>query len=1321
VSKKKTKPKRVNRRAKRAKYIALVVILAATLSLGAVFGQWRNLPVVRNLVSPAPRVIQPAPPPTIPSAANPSKEYIYAGGKLIATESGKSDQTITFNSIPDKTYGVLPFLMSGTASSELPITYTVTSGPASFSGNIITINGAGAVSVTASQSGNDGFNPAQPVTQSFNVAKAAVTVTLTDLTQTYDSAAHYASVTTTPANLNVILGYNQGGTTVNSPTNAGSYSVTATVNENNYQGNATGTLVINKATASISLTNLTPTYDGAAHYASVTTNPANLSVTLVYSQNGNNVSSPTNAGSYTVNATVNENNYQGNGTGTLVINKTSQSITFNTLAGKTYGDSDFTVSASASSALATSFSILSGSPATISGTTVHITGLGSVTVRASQAGDGNYNAAPNVDQIFTVNKANQTITFSALTNKTYGNAPFTVSATGGGSGNPVTFSASGYCTTGGINGSTITITGAGSCTVTAAQAADSNYNAATAVPQSFTIGKATATIAVNGSTGTYDGNAHGATGSASGVASENLNSLLTLGASFTNVPGGTANWSFAGNANYSAASGSATITINKATPTISWNNPADIVYGTALSSTQLNATPSYGGNSVAGTFAYSPVTGTVLSAGDNTLFTTFTPTDSVDFNTPPSPSAHINVSPTCAGATGHVYQRTITIDYTKVSGTNQTNFPVLISGTYSYLATASNGGYVQNANGYDIVFYSDAARTTKLDHEIQKYVAATGEIEMWVLIPSLSHTADTVFYMVYGDNAITTSQENKTGVWDANFRGVWHLGDGTTLSAKDSTSNAKDGTIHGATAGTGQIGGSASFNGSSQNITTPASIDLDDAFTLSAWINLDDVAHNTYAIFGLGLNNSDNYGFLVSRPDHSGLTLQSTNQGYPPGASFTTPSQNISAASWTYVVLKKTAGSTIKILQNGTEITNEAMRDTGYTAGTLSIGSATAANYFKGKIDEARFSTVERSDDWVKTEYNNQSAPSAFYTISSSGGGCFASQRSITIDYTKVPNSNQSSFPVLISGTYSYLAGASNGGRVQSANGYDIVFYSDAARTTKLDHEIQKYVAATGEIEMWVRIPTLLYTSDTVFYMAYGDNAISTSQENKTGVWDANFRGVWHLGDGTTLSAKDSTSNSKDGTINGATASTGQIGGSASFSGSSQNITTPANIDLDDAFTVSAWINLDDVTHNTYVVFGFGYNNSDNYGFLIPRPDHSGLTLQSTNQGWPPGASFTTPSQNISATTWTYVVLKKAAGSTVKIFQNGTLITNEAMRDTGYMAGTLSIGSATGACYFKGKIDEARFSTVERSDDWVKTEYNNQSSPSTFYTIGSGP
>jgi len=263
-----------------------------------------------------------------------------------------------------------------------------------------------------------------------------------------------------------------------------------------------------------------------------------------------------------------------------VVNQADQTINFGALAGKTYGDADFMVSATASSGLAVSFSILSG-PATISGNTVHITGAGTVTVQASQGGDDNYNPAPDADQSFEVAKAGQTITFAALSDKTYGDPPFTVSGTGGDSGNPVTFGASGNCTSSGTNGSTITITGGGSCTVTASQAGAVNYDPAADVPRAFTINQATASITVNGYNDVYDGNAHGASGSATGINNEDLNSLLNLGATFTDVPGGTAHWTFAGNANYAPASGDAAITITQATATISVNGYTGVYDGSA--------------------------------------------------------------------------------------------------------------------------------------------------------------------------------------------------------------------------------------------------------------------------------------------------------------------------------------------------------------------------------------------------------------------------------------------------------------------------------------------------------------------------------------------------------------------------------------------------------------------------------------------------------------------------------------------------------------------------------------------------------------------
>ncbi|MDO8691321.1 MAG: MBG domain-containing protein [Dehalococcoidia bacterium] len=110
-------------------------------------------------------------------------------------------------------------------------------------------------------------------------------------------------------------------------------------------------------------------------------------------------------------------------------------------------------------------------------------------------------AGGTVSTAITVNKLNQTITFGTLSAKTYGDPPFSVSATAS-SGLTVNFTVgvTDQCTSGGTNGSTITITGAGSCTVTAHQGGNGNYNPASDVPQTFSIGKATLTVAADNQT-----------------------------------------------------------------------------------------------------------------------------------------------------------------------------------------------------------------------------------------------------------------------------------------------------------------------------------------------------------------------------------------------------------------------------------------------------------------------------------------------------------------------------------------------------------------------------------------------------------------------------------------------------------------------------------------------------------------------------------------------------------------------------------------------------------------------------------------------------
>jgi hypothetical protein len=129
--------------------------------------------------------------------------------------------------------------------------------------------------------------------------------------------------------------------------------------------------------------------------------------------------------------------------------------------------------------------------------------VGTCTLQASQAGNTQYLPAVNVDQSFSVSKTNQSITFGALSGKTYGDANFTVSATAT-SGLSVEFASSttAVCT---VSSTTVSIVAAGTCTISANQSGDFLYNAATTVTQSFTVARKTVTATATLASRPYNG------------------------------------------------------------------------------------------------------------------------------------------------------------------------------------------------------------------------------------------------------------------------------------------------------------------------------------------------------------------------------------------------------------------------------------------------------------------------------------------------------------------------------------------------------------------------------------------------------------------------------------------------------------------------------------------------------------------------------------------------------------------------------------------------------------------------------------------------
>src|SRR3989339_888980 len=113
-------------------------------------------------------------------------------------------------------------------------------------------------------------------------------------------------------------------------------------------------------------------------------------------------------------------------------------------------------------------------------------------------------------------------------------------------------------------------------------------------------------------------------------------------------------------------------------------------------------------------------------------------------------------------------------------------------------------------------------------------------------------------------------------------------------------------------------------------------------------------------------------------------------------------------------------------------------------------------------------------------------------------------RKEITIDATKVSSGPHTNFPVLVNLT-SDASLATNA----QADGDDILFTSSGG-ATQLSHEIEKYGSSTGALAAWGKGTSLPSSTDTVFFMYYG-NAAAASQQDATNVWDSNYAAVYPL------------------------------------------------------------------------------------------------------------------------------------------------------------------------------------------------------------------
>jgi hypothetical protein len=531
-------------------------------------------------------------------------------------------------------------------------------------------------------------------------------------------------------------------------------TVASSANPSTYSGSVTYTATVAPASGSA-----VPT--GTVQF-SIDGSNVGSAVTLSGSDTATYTTSSLTGGTHDVKAiyTTNSTNYTGSTSPTLTqtVNKETPTITWSAPSAITYGTALSSIQLNATASVAGTFAY---SPA--SGT---LLGAGSQTLNATFTPTDTTDYNTNTGSvILTVNKATPTITWGTPSAITYGTA---LSAT--------QLNAS----SGGVAGSFVyspvsgTVLGAGSQTlnVTFTPTDATDYNSSTG-SVTLTVNKATPTITWTTPSAITYGTALSATqldASSGGVAGSFVYSPVsgtvlgegsqTLNASFTPTDA----------TDYNASTGSVTLTVNKATPTITWTTPSAITYGTALSGTQLNA--SSGG--VAGSFVYSPVSGTVLSAGSQTLNVTFTPTDTTDYNS------------STGSVTLTVNKATPTITWTTPSAIT---YGAALSPTQLNAATAPAGSFVYSPiSGTVLGAGSQALNVTFTPTDTTDYNTNTGSVTLTVNKATPGITWGTPSAITYGTALSGTQLNASSGGVAGSF--VYSPVSGTVLGAGSQTLNA---------------------------------------------------------------------------------------------------------------------------------------------------------------------------------------------------------------------------------------------------------------------------------------------------------------------------------------------------------------------------------------------------------------------------------------------------------------------------------------------------------------------------------------------------
>jgi hypothetical protein len=656
----------------------------------------------------------------------------------------------------------------------------------------------------------------------------------------------------------------------------------------------------------------------------------------------------------------------------------------------------------------------------------------------------------------------------------------------------------------------------------------------------------------------------------------------------------------------------------------------------------------------------------------------------------------------------------------QVSGSDDLNdFPIYVDYTDADLKTEANGGKVVSNDGYDIVFTNTDNELLKF--KLQDYDGTTGRLKAWVRLPQVKANDSTCFFLQFGSVETTTSQESDE-TWSEDYRAVYHFED-----YQDATSYNNNGTNNGASLNNAVLGKGVCLDGHDDYVFVGDDNSLDfggKTITLSAWVKINTPHSNDAAIAVKGESTNQEYymfGIDGGTTSNNLNTRVTTNNGHYRHDQGTLPDNQWALFTFVY---DGNLGSDQKTTYiNGVEVADQSASGNLNTGnGNLLIGKRTDGRFLEACIDELRISSAAKSADWIKTEWNNQNNPSSFYSVTEEKE-CdnvretfdYCGKKRICTNPNKVSGSSElTNFPIYVDYTNVDLKTEANGGKVQSSVGNDILFTN--TDNELLDFKLQEYDASTGTVKSWVRLPQVQTNDSTCFFLQFGSFDTTASRESDA-TWSEDYRAVYHFED-----YNDATANKNDGTNNGGNLNGAVLGQGVCLDGNNDYVFVGDDNSLDlggNTITLSAWVKINTPHPNDAAIAVKGENTNEEYymfGIDGGTTSNNLNTRVTTNNGHYRHDQGTLPDNQWALFTFVY---DGNLGSDQKTsYINGVEVADQqASGNINTGNGDLLIGKRTDGRFLEGCIDELRISSAAKSADWIKTEWNNQNDPSSFYTV----